>query len=155
MKTLYAALMLLGMSGAMKAGETISPAAPQFFAISTPDAETSARWYREAFGLALLDVVRPPGDNGFAMILRSDRLLLEIVQAKGSSPPPPANRHLTQGIFKVGFHVADLDAAVARLRAMKAVFDTGVIDDTKHDFRFVLVRDPDGNMLQLFERKPG
>jgi hypothetical protein len=41
---------------------------------------------------------------------------------------------------------------VATLRAMEAKLETGIIDDAKHGFRFVLLRDPDGNLLQLFEK---
>ena len=62
------------------------------------------------------------------------------------------NRHLTHGIFKVGFHVADLDAAVAKLRAMNATLETGIIEAKKLGFRFVLARNPDGNTVQLFQR---
>jgi hypothetical protein len=78
MKIMLAMLLLLGAHAA-RADAPIAPVAPQFFALSSAVAEASARWYQAAFGLKVLDVVRPPGDDGFAMILSSDRLLLEIV----------------------------------------------------------------------------
>lgn len=35
---------------------------------------------------------------------------------------------------------------------MNAKFDTQIVEDRKLDMRFVLVRDPDGNLVQLFSR---
>ena len=142
---------LLG-AGAATAGEVIRPAAPQFAAISVPDAPASAAWYRKAFGLRVLDDFKPDGAD-HVIILTSETLLLEILQLRAAKSPGAEavkNPHLTHGIFKVGFHVADLDAAVATLRAMKAEFDTDIIDDPKHGLRFVLLRDPHGNYVQLF-----
>jgi catechol 2,3-dioxygenase-like lactoylglutathione lyase family enzyme len=137
---------------ASPAAEVIRAGAPQFVALSVPDAGATARWYREAFGLKVLDEFKPEvGDH--VIILTSDHLLVEVLQLRNArSPGVDAIRdpHLTHGIFKVGFHVDDLDAAVARLKAMKAEFETGIVDDAKHGLRFALLRDPDGNYLQLF-----
>lgn len=147
-------LILIGLLGAgfAVAGEAITPVAPQFVALSVADAPSSARWYQEAFGLRVLDEIELD-DGGHIFILRSDALLVEIVQIPVAKSPGAAgikDPHLTHGIFKVGFHVADLDGAVARLRAMKAVFETGIIDDSKRGLRFALLRDPQGNYVQLF-----
>jgi catechol 2,3-dioxygenase-like lactoylglutathione lyase family enzyme len=147
-------MFLLGLLGAVAAvaGEPITPVAPQFVALSVADAPASARWYQEAFGLRVLDDFKLD-DGGHIFILKSDALLVEIVQipiAKSPGADGIKNPHLTHGIFKVGFHVADLDGAVARLRAMKAEFETGIIDDAKHGLRFALLRDPQGNYVQLF-----
>ena len=151
---MIARLLLMGLlgAGAVVAGEPITPAAPQFVALSVADAPASARWYQEAFGLRVLDDFKLD-DGGHIVILRSDALLVEIVQipiAKSPGAGGIKNPHLTHGIFKVGFHVADLERAVARLRAMEAEFETGIIDDAKHGLRFALLRDPEGNYVQLF-----
>ena len=149
-----ALLLLLGLSGLLqaRAGEVIAPAAPQFFALSVPDAAASARWYGEAFGLKVLADFKPD-DTAHVIILQSDTLLLEIVQLGAARSPGEAvvkDRHLTHGIFKVGFHVANLDSAVSKLREMKAEFETDIVDDRAHNLRFVLLRDPHGNTVQLF-----
>jgi catechol 2,3-dioxygenase-like lactoylglutathione lyase family enzyme len=146
-----AVLGLLG-AGVVVAGEPVIPVSPQFVGLSVPDAAASARWYQEAFGLTVLDEIKP-ADGAHIFILRSDALLVEIVQIPSAKSPGKEgvkNPHLTHGLFKVGFHVADLDAAVAKLRAMRAEFETGIVDDAKHGLRFTLLRDPHGNYLQLF-----
>jgi catechol 2,3-dioxygenase-like lactoylglutathione lyase family enzyme len=133
--------------------ETIAPAAPQFLALSVPDARASARWYSEAFGLRQLGEIKPPDGAAHLILLTSDSLLVEILQLRDARSPGAEaieKPQLTQGIFKVGFHVRDLEAAVAKLRAMDARFETGIVDDARHSLRFVLVRDPDGNFIQVF-----
>ena len=151
---LFRMIVLLGLVGVAHAGDaSITPAAPQFIALSVPNAAASARWYQEAFGLRVLDEIRPDDGAAHVFILTSDTLLVEILQlrvAKSPGDDAVQNPERTHGIFKVGFHVADLDAAVKKLRDMKAVFDTDIIDDRKHALRFVLLRDPDGNYVQLF-----
>ena len=144
--------LLLGTVNA-RAQQPVQPIAPQFIALSVPDAPASARWYSEAFGLRELAVIKPEDGAAHIIILTSDSLLLEILQLRAAMSPGEQavkDPQLTHGIFKVGFHVADLDAAVTRLRAMKAQFETDIIDDDKHGLRFVLLRDPHGNYLQLF-----
>jgi catechol 2,3-dioxygenase-like lactoylglutathione lyase family enzyme len=144
---------LLALLGFAHAGDAIKPAAPQFVALSVPDAGASARWYQEAFGLRVLDEIKPEDGAAHVFILASDTLLVEILQLRAAKSPDEEgvqSPERTHGIFKVGFHVADLDAAVKKLRDMKAVFDTDIIDDRQHGLRFVLLRDPDGNYVQLF-----
>jgi catechol 2,3-dioxygenase-like lactoylglutathione lyase family enzyme len=146
------AASLLGPVAARAEG-AIAPGAPQFVALSVTDAAASARWYSEAFGLRTLAEIKPPDGVAHIFLLTSEAMLLEILQLRAAKSPGKdavKQPELTHGIFKVGFHVADLEAAVARLRAMKAEFDTDIIDDDKHGLRFVLLRDPDGNYIQLF-----
>jgi catechol 2,3-dioxygenase-like lactoylglutathione lyase family enzyme len=154
LQKLIVAAVLLGATCAQaaEASDVIVPGAPQFVALSVPDGEASKRWYSEAFGLRVLDEFKlANGDH--IIILTSDTLLLEILQL-GAARSPGAEAvkdpHFTHGLFKIGFHVADLDGAVAKLKAMKAEFETGIIDDAKHDLRFALLRDPHGNYVQLF-----
>jgi catechol 2,3-dioxygenase-like lactoylglutathione lyase family enzyme len=149
-----ATLLLFGLLGLLqaRAADVIAPAAPQFFALSVPDAPASARWYAEAFGLKVLADFKPD-DNGHVIILQSDTLLLEILQLRPARSPGGAvvkDRHLTHGIFKIGFHVSDLEGAVRKLREMKAQFDTDIVDDRAHNLRFALLRDPHGNWVQIF-----
>jgi catechol 2,3-dioxygenase-like lactoylglutathione lyase family enzyme len=154
LKKLLLMIALLGVASvrANAPSGAIVPGAPQFVALSVPDGEVSKRWYSEAFGLRVLDEFKlANGDH--IIILTSETLLLEILQlgaAKSPGTEAVKDPHLTHGLFKIGFHVADLDGAVAKLKDMKAEFETGIVDDAKHDLRFALLRDPHGNYVQLF-----
>jgi catechol 2,3-dioxygenase-like lactoylglutathione lyase family enzyme len=153
-----AACLVLASAGFARAADTpIEPSGRQFFALSVADARASADWYRRAFGVAQVHEIKPEDGAAHIIILGTDQLLIEIMQLRDAKSPGAAvieARHLTHGIVKVGLYVTDLDAAVKHLRAMGAKFDTQVIEDRKLDMRFVLVRDPDGNLVQLFSR-PG
>jgi glyoxylase I family protein len=141
------------VSGPARAAETIAPRAPQFVALSVADAARSAAWYQKAFGLRVIGDFKPPGTQDHVIILGSDALLLEILQVHAAKSPGAAavqKPYLMHGHFKVGFHVEDLEAAVALLKAQGAQFETGIIDDARHHLRFALLRDPDGNYVQLF-----
>jgi hypothetical protein len=143
-------------SGALAAVTPIEPAGRQFFALSVPDARVAADWYARAFGVKPLHEIKPASGEAHILILGSDTLLIEIMQLREARSPGPAvieNRHLTHGIVKVGLYVKDLDAAVEHLRNMNAKFDTQIVEDRGLDMRFVLVRDPDGNCVQLFSRR--
>lgn len=136
----------------------VTPSGRQFFALSVPNARASADWYTRAFGVKLLLEIEPADGAAHILILGTDALLIEIMQLRAAKSPGAAvieSRHLTHGIVKVGLYVQDLDAAVAHLRKMNTQFDTDIIEDAKLDMRFVLVRDPDGNLVQLFSRSAG
>ena len=134
----------------------VTPSGRQFFALSVPDARASADWYAHAFGVQLLHEIEPADGAAHILILGSDALLIEIMQLRAAKSPGAAvigSRHLTHGIVKIGLYVKDLDAAVAHLRKMNVRFDTDIIEDEKLGMRFVLVKDPDGNLVQLFGRR--
>src|SRR5688572_8875556 len=66
--------LLLGTVNA-RAQQPVQPIAPQFIALSVPDAPASARWYSEAFGLRELAVIKPEDGAAHIIILTSDSLL--------------------------------------------------------------------------------
>lgn len=148
--------LLLACLGLARASETpIQPAGRQFFALSVPDVRRSASWYQRAFGVSVLHEIDTGDGAAHILILGTDALLIEVMQLRDAKSPGEKtiqDRHLTHGIVKVGLYVTDLDGAVAHLRAMGAKFDTQIVEDRKLDVRFVLVRDPDGNVVQLFSR---
>lgn len=129
--------------------------APQFVGLSVADLDASVRWYQDTLGLRLAEKIQAPDGSARVAILRGEGLVMELLQHRQSVPvkklaPDLAGAYLVQGIFKVGFHVWDLDGVVARLRKRGVRFVTDVVDDQAHGQRFVLVEDNGGNTLQIF-----
>jgi hypothetical protein len=125
---------------------------PQFFALSAADARATADWYSRAFGVAVYHEFRAP-DGGQIILLRGDRLSIEIVQVPSARSPGPAavkSPQKTHGLFKIGMQVTDLDAAVAHLKSLDVTFESQIVDIAQPPLRFVLVRDNEGNFVQLF-----
>lgn len=102
-------------------------------------------------GLLGFEVVMHPGP-GFAMLqLGGVSLLMNVPGAGGAgqaggSPQPG-------GWNRIQVSVDDLDATVARLRSAGAHFRGDIVDG--NGGRQVLVEDPSGNPVELFEPKAG
>lgn len=119
---------------------------PQYFAVLVSDVNRSAQWYQTAFGLHELD--RSAAEDGSWQIvnLTSDRLFVEIIRDDRAETVTRA-----RGFFKVGFHVPDVDA-VADAVGRSSGERPRVIDVPRQGMRIVQIRDPDGNIIQLFSR---
>lgn len=100
------------------------------------DIERSAAWYREVLGL------RETADHGDWR--EFDVAGTRFAVDSGTSPAEIPNAI-------VSFRVRDLDAAVAELRATGAELASPVID--AGPTRFVTLRDPSGNLVQLSQPK--
>jgi len=120
---------------------------PQYFAVLVSDANRSAQWYQAAFGLRELD--RSSADDGSWQVvnLTNDQLLVEIIRDNRAEPVTRA-----RGFFKVGFHVPDVDV-VADAVDRAAGERPRIIDIPNQGIRIVQIRDPDGNVIQLFSRR--
>ena len=131
--------------------------APVYFAVSVPNLEASVKWYADVLGLT--PVVSPPAATSAAaariVVLSGPGLLVELIQPAGGFPEedrrPPRERHLSRGIAKVGFHVDDLDATVARVQKRGGRVMGSAYSDERVGVRSVLVLDNDDNLIQLFE----
>jgi catechol-2,3-dioxygenase len=145
------ALVFIGASFAALA-DVPELSGPQFFALSAADAKATADWYSRVFGVRVYHEFRAP-DGGQVVLLRGNRLSIEIVQVPGAQSPDAEavkNPHKTHGLFKIGMQVADLDGAVAHLKSLDVKFESQIVDLVQPPLRFVLVRDNEGNFVQLF-----
>jgi catechol 2,3-dioxygenase-like lactoylglutathione lyase family enzyme len=151
------AMILILAVGVSTASAAEGAKAPVFFAISVPDLDASVQWYTETLGLTA--TVLPPGPQAKVAIVRGPGLLVELIQpAKGfggpTRPRSPRERHFERGFTKVGFHVEDLDATVARLKKKGANVMGSVYSDQATGVRSIVVLDNDENLIQLFEPIP-
>lgn len=138
-------------------GATAGAASGAFLALSVADLDRAAEWYGRAFAIApIARGASPDGRVRFAL-LEGPLGMVELLERRDARPlteAAPGVRSVFElrGIVKGGFVVADLDAAHARVRA--AGIPLAIPLDTARDVkrRVFGVRDPDGNLLQLFER---
>jgi catechol 2,3-dioxygenase-like lactoylglutathione lyase family enzyme len=135
---------------------TPAPAAPAepphraFLALRVSDAEASARWYARTFDLALANSFSTAAYE--QRILQGDGLIVELVQLKsGMTPAQPAGL----GFMKGGYVVPDFDGKVRRWRAAGVTFLGRIIYDDKLKLNAAILKDPDGNMIQVFGRSSG
>src|SRR3954453_14804937 len=112
------------------------------------DADAAVEFYRD---LLDFEVARRPGP-GFAILTRGTlRLLLSAPTGPGGAAQamPDGRRPEPGGWNRIQVEVEDLDAAVEALRAAGARFRNDIVGGMGG--RQVLVDDPAGNCVELFE----
>lgn len=153
----HAVMLLVLMAGPTPTAQGGLAKAPVFFAISVPNLDTSVKWYTESLGLTA--TLMPATAQAKVAVVRGEGLLVELIQpakpvAESTSVLGPRERHLRHGLVKVGFHVEDLDAAVARLRRNGVRIMGSAYSDEGSGVRSILVLDNNENLIQLFEPLP-
>jgi catechol 2,3-dioxygenase-like lactoylglutathione lyase family enzyme len=116
-----------------------------FFALSVPDVKASARWYVDKLGMKI-DRELPN-----VIILENANVIVELIERKGAADTAqdPFQRH---GIAKAGFIVDDFDKTLKQLRARGVEFAMGPYPARPDQRENVIIRDNNGNYLQIFGR---
>lgn len=159
---------LVGLGAVPRAGGAAEPATdpaaeplaarPFFFALSVADVEVSRAWYQRLLGLEVVRSVDLEDAGIRIRLLAGEGSFLELVESSASRgvdeiEPPVARRFHLRGVFKVGFEVDDLDRSVSRLGKLDVALRGDVVSEADGSMRSLQVEDPDGNVLQLFERR--
>jgi catechol 2,3-dioxygenase-like lactoylglutathione lyase family enzyme len=116
------------------------------------DVGTAVSFYTEQLGF---EVVAHPAP-GFAMLSRGDlRLLLNSPGGPGGAAQPTPDGRVPEpgGWNRFQLEVEDLQAAVESLRAAGATFRSEIV--TGRGGRQILLEDPAGNPIELFEPAEG
>jgi catechol-2,3-dioxygenase len=139
--------------GALAAAAFVQPAdAKGFVALSTRNAGPLIAWYKSTFDLRPVQTIRPDNANLTVTILDGPLVTVEILARSDMAPVMDATRHV--GIFKAGFEVDDLTPWLARWRAAGVQIEAGPFDSDQPRQRAVILRDPDGNLIQIFQTLP-
>jgi catechol 2,3-dioxygenase-like lactoylglutathione lyase family enzyme len=114
------------------------------------DVAASIAFYTESFGFEVLMNAAP----AFADVRRGNlRLLLSGPQSSAGRPMPDGRTPGPGGWNRIHFVVDDIDADVARLRAAGAVFRNDIV--TGPGGKQILLEDPSGNVVELFQPAAG
>lgn len=118
---------------------------PYYFAVLTSDYDLAVDWYLTTFGLEKIDQMQADDKSWRIANLRNADLWIEIIWLQSAAP---AQRD--HGLFKVGFFVPDLASIASRLGNTMDE-PPRIIEDPAHKVRFIQLKDPDGNIIQIFE----
>ena len=128
-----------------------------FSAIIVSNIETSIDWYSNSFGFKVLNKVVSK-ERGFKQAnLKCGTILIELIELKSSLTPKNLlkdhpKKTKIDGFFKFGFLVSDFEKWVTHLKQLKVAFYGSVVRDPNSNKKTVLIMDPDGNRIQLFEK---
>ena len=128
-----------------------------FSAIIVNDIESSIIWYSNNFGFKVLNKIESE-EKGFKQAnLKCGNILIELIELKSSlSPNSILKNHPKKtkidGFFKFGFLVSEFEKWVDYLKKSKVEFYGSVVTDNVSGKKMLLILDPDGNRIQIFEK---
>ncbi len=110
------------------------------------DVDAAVAWYTRHLGFTLLSNAAP----AFADVMRGSlRLLLSGPKSSAGRPMPNGDRPAPGGWNRIHLIVDDLPAEVARLRAAGVEFRNDIA--TGPGGSQILLKDPSGNLVELFQ----
>lgn len=128
--------------------------AKAFFAISTPDVDRAAAWYRRHLDLNPIFEVRrqQASDPAEVVILEGELALVELLELAEARPPEPTgDASRRYGIFKAGLVVDDVDRWLARWRRDGVTISANFCWEGRP---MAVIADSEGNELQVLQADP-
>jgi len=117
-------------------------------AIICGDYEISKRFYCDVLGFRILAENFREARRSWKCDLRSGEAQIELFSFE--NPPPRSSRPEARGLRHLAFAVADLDAAVAQVKAAGVAIEDVRVDEHTGS-RFTFFADPDGLPIEIYE----
>lgn len=126
--------------------------------ISVADLEGACAWYCRALGLTIESQFAVPGTSLRGIMLRhGSGYRIELLHRPDSGPGPEPDSPLsaagTRGYGHICLCVEDVDAEFARLIEAGATVRRAPGPAPRPDARFAFLADPEGNLVELLDRK--
>jgi catechol 2,3-dioxygenase-like lactoylglutathione lyase family enzyme len=124
-------------------------------AISCRDVEAMSRWYCANLGMR---TIASNGQTPPSVLLGYDGkatggAMIELMPAKDDGPDPAAVARFQPGLRHLAIRVSDFESAYGKLASVGVEFLFEPIDGAVGGGKIVSFRDPEGNELQIVERK--
>ncbi len=113
------------------------------------DISASLHFYKDLLGLALIETA--PVRLGTLYRLRFGTSDFKLIEAKPAPPKGPAGLETQLGFRYITFPIQNLAEISARLKENKVEFISE--RELRPGVRIALVKDPEGNVIELLERK--
>lgn len=152
-------LLCLFLTSSLWAQEVERPnLQPYFVAIIVSDLDSSLNWYQKKLGFTIENELRLPERGLGQANLTNGQMKLELIElatalAPSESIPDYGPKTKLQGLFKFGFTTPDFDEWMEYLQQQEVSFQGDVVQDPVRRVRMIIVLDPDGNRIQLFEER--
>ena len=128
-----------------------------FSAIVVNDFDSSINWYSKILGFKVVSRIESV-ERGFKQSnLKRGDVLIELIELDRAvnleDIVPNYNSQMRIiGLFKIGFLVTDFEKWINHLTNEKVDFYGQIVTDNTSGKRMVIITDPDGNRIQIFEK---
>ena len=128
-----------------------------FSAMVVSDFESSISWYSNTLGFKVVNRIESK-ERGFKQSnLKRGDVLIELIELDKAVNledivPNYSNKMRVIGFFKIGFLVTNFEKWIDHLTNEKIDFYGNVVTDDTTGKRMVIITDPDGNRIQIFEK---
>lgn len=137
--------------------ESIPEIDPYFSAIIVTDLESSVSWYSMVLGFNVTDQFESK-ERGFKIAnLKRSSMAIELLEIKNAVHPESiipdySSKTKIVGFFKIGYRVADFEGMVDHLMKKDVEFYGNIVKGPNTGKRMVIITDPDGHRIQIFEK---
>lgn len=121
---------------------------PAFFSVQVENVDDASPWYSRLFLLQELAALDAEDGRYRIRILSGSDLSIELIERRGSRALAPEHR----GFFKTGIFVDDIEAAHVWVTSHGVELDARVVADSLLNVWTFVMRDPEGNRVQFFQR---
>ena len=145
-------LLVTGVAVSQQTSDTppLAGLTPDHATISVGDIQKESAWYQRVLGFKLSQSFSN-GDGAPLQILTIPGYRLDLLEYKGSARATYTySRYMTQGWIHLVFNVPNIAAAYKSLQDLKT--DVTATQNAKGDVDHLIVRDPEGNEFELFQR---
>lgn len=133
---------------------------PYRAAISVSELNKISDWYQNVLGFQLSRRIDFDNYGVHIHILEHNGFGLELIEKQGAKSkkerlPDLEDNTLLHGFTKIAFFVEDIDVLADQLEEKNVKVIFGVADDLEDKSSWMMIEDPDGNVIQFFaEMKP-
>lgn len=149
--------LILASNYSLAQPKSLPPPEAYFSAIIVNDINISIRWYEEAFGFEVINKIES-AERGFKQAnLKAGNILIELIELESSISSQAildsfSGKTKIDGFFKFGIQISEFDKWTEYLASSNIEFHGSVVTDPATGLRMLIVMDPDGNRIQLFEK---
>lgn len=128
-----------------------------FSAIIVTDIDQSIDWYSKNLGFEVLTKQENEARGFKQANLKCGAILIELIELKQVLNPDDILKDEPRGtkvggFFKFGIQVDAFEKWIDHLKKNKVNFHGQAVKDPVSDKQMIIIKDPDGNRIQLFER---
>ncbi|MDH7446529.1 VOC family protein [Aquimarina sp. 2201CG14-23] len=128
-----------------------------FSAIITTNIDNSITWYSNTLGFKIINKTENI-ERGFKQAnLKTGKVWIELIELKNVlaqenilKDKPKGTK--ISGFFKFGMQVSAFNDWIIHLKKLNTEFLGTVVTDKLSGKKMVLIKDPDGNRIQIFEK---